>query len=441
MNGEEISAGEYATRRARVAEAIGDDGIAIVPAAPERVRNRDVLYPYRPDSDFRYLTGFTEPQAVAVLAPGREDGEFLLFCRERDPEREVWDGLRAGPDGAVRDYGADSAHPIAEFGEWLPGLLAGRQRLFYNLGEHPGMDGTILSTLRSQRAGGRGDARPPSDIATLDGILHEMRLRKSPGELELMRTAAATSARAHRRAMTAVAPEMLEYQLAAELHYEFARDGMDPAYPSIVGGGANACILHYIENRAPLVDGDLVLIDAGAEYAGYAADITRTFPVNGRFSGPQKDLYAVVLAAQKAAILAVRAGYDYEAPHRASVRVLTQGLVDLKLLKGNVDDLIEQGAYRRFYMHGTGHWLGMDVHDVGVYKVDGRWRALEPDMTVTIEPGLYVPAGSEGVDRRFWNTGVRIEDDVRVTDGDAEVLTAGVPKEVGEIEALMARGG
>ncbi|MES1943849.1 peptidase M24 [Salinisphaera sp. PC39] len=433
-----VSAGEYATRRGRVAEAIGEDGIALIPASPERVRNRDVLYPYRPDSDLRYLTGFTEPDAVAVLAPGHEDGEFILFCRDRDPDREIWDGLRAGPDGAVREYAADAAHPIEELEEYLPRLLGGRERLYYTLGEHPAMDERVIAALRGLRAGGRRGARAPASIVSLDGILHEMRLRKSPGELDLMRAAAATSARAHCRAMRAATPGMPEYRLAAELHHEFERDGMEPAYPSIVGGGANACILHYIENAATLADGDLVLIDAGAEHAGYAADITRTFPVNGRFSGPQRDLYAVVLAAQKAAILAVRPGYDYEAPHRAAVRVLTQGLVDLGLLEGGVDELVEKERYRRFYMHGTGHWLGMDVHDVGDYRQGDEWRELEPDMTLTIEPGLYVPAGSEGVDERFWDIGIRIEDDVRVTERDPEILTADVPKDMAAIEALMA---
>lgn len=432
----EVSAGEYAARRARVAETVGDDGVAVIPAAPERVRNRDVLYSYRPDSDLRYLTGFTEPEAVAVLAPGHDDGEFILFCRERDPEREVWDGLRVGPKGAVKEYAADTAHPIGELDSHLPRLLNGRRRLFYTLGEYPEMDRRVIRTLHRLRVASRHGPGAPGEIVSLDGTLHEMRLRKSEAELNLMRTAAATTTRAHRRAMCSAAPDMREYQLAAELHYEFARDGMEPAYPSIVGGGANACILHYVENTGRLADGDLVLIDAGAEYAGYAADVTRTFPVNGSFEGPRRDLYEVVLAAQKAAILSVRAGYDYEAPHRAAVRVLTQGLVDLGLLKGRVTDLVKKDAYRRFYMHGTGHWLGMDVHDVGDYKRDGEWRKLEPDMTLTIEPGLYIPAGSKGVDKRFWNIGIRIEDDVRVTRGDPEVLSADAPKEIDEIEEL-----
>lgn len=436
MNEPGVSAGEYAARRARLAEAIGEDGVALVPAAPECVRNRDVLYPYRPDSDLRYLTGFTEPDAVAVLAPGHGDGEFVLFCRERDSDRELWDGRRAGPDDATRHYAADAGYPIGELDERLPKLLDGRRRLFYTLGRRPAMDDRVTAALNGLREDARRGARAPAEIVALDDVLHEMRLRKSAAELELMRTAAATTGRAHRRAMRAAEPGMREYQLAAELHYEFARDGMEPAYPSIVGGGGNACILHYIDNAAPLADGDLVLIDAGAEYAGYAADVTRTFPVNGRFGKPQRELYGVVLAAQKAAITAVRTGYDYQAPHRAAVRVLTEGLVKLGLLKGRVDTLVKKEAYRRFYMHGTGHWIGMDVHDVGEYKRGDEWRELEPDMTLTVEPGLYIPGGSEGVPKRFWNTGIRIEDDVRVTDGDPEVLTADAPKEIDEIEAL-----
>lgn len=435
-NGPEVSAGEYAARRARLAEAIGDDGVALIPAAPESVRNRDVFYPYRPDSDLRYLTGFTEPEALAVIAPGHKGGEFILFCRERDSERELWDGRRAGPDDATRQYAADAAHPIEELDEHLPGLLDGRRRLFYTLGRQSKMDEHVIDAIGLLRAGGRQGSKAPTEVIGLEDVLHEMRLRKSAAELELMRAAAATSARAHCRAMRAVEPGLYEYQLAAELHYEFERDGMEPAYPSIVGGGGNACILHYVENAAPLADGDLVLVDAGAEHAGYAADITRTFPVNGRFSEPQRELYAVVLLAQKAAITAVRAGYDYQAPHRAAVRVLTEGLVKLGLLKGRIDALVKKEAYRRFYMHGTGHWIGMDVHDVGEYKRGEQWRELEPDMTLTIEPGLYIPGGSKGVPKRYWNTGIRIEDDVRVTGGEPEVLTADVPKEIDEIEAL-----
>jgi len=431
----------YAERRRRVAKALGDDGIAIVPATPERVRNRDVLYPYRPDSDLRYLTGFTEPESIAVIAPGRDEGEFVLFCRRRDPEREIWDGLRAGPEGARERYGADEAFPIDEFAEKLPGLLTGRRRLAYALDRVPDVDRIVLSALGRLREGGRKGVKPPEAIVDPDAILHEMRLFKDAEELDMMRRAATTSARAHRRAMQAVRPGMTEYRLAAELHHEFECDGMEPAYPSIVGSGANACILHYIENADTIADGDLVLIDAGAEHAGYCADITRTFPANGRYSGPQRELYEIVLAAQRDAIEAVRAGADYQAPHRAAARRLSEGVGALGLVTGEVDGVVESEAYREFFMHGTGHWLGMDVHDVGDYKLEGEWRALQPGMTLTIEPGLYVPADKEGVDARFRGIGVRIEDDVHVTEADPEVLTADVPKAIDEIEALMAEAG
>ncbi len=431
---------DHARRRARLAERIGDRAVAMLAATPERTRNRDVHYPYRADSDMRYLTGFTEPEAVAVLAPGRPAGEFILFCRDRDPDREVWDGRRAGPEGACRDFGADQAFPIQELAQRLPELLADRATVHHSLGADDWADRQLTAALDRIRAMGRRGWQAPTQIGLLPAVLHDMRLRKEPAELDRMRHAAAVSAAAHCRAMRVCRSGMAEYALAAELHHEFEAAGMHWAYPSIVGGGANACILHYIENSATLADGDLVLIDAGAENAGYAADITRTFPINGRFSGPQRDLYAVVLAAQEAAVDAVRAGNDYDAFNRAAVRELCRGMLDLGLLTGDLETVIEQQDYKRFYMHGTGHWLGMDVHDVGDYKVEGKWRLLEPDMVVTVEPGLYVPAGSEGVDERFWNTGIRIEDDVRVTDGAPEVLTAGVPKRADEIEALMADG-
>lgn len=432
-----ISAAEFAARRKRLMAQMGANSIAIITAAPERVRNRDVHYPYRQDSDFLYLTGFNEPDAAAILIPGRTEGEYILFCRDRDPEREIWEGRRAGPDGAKRDYGAQESAPIAEFPGALAGLLAGHERLFYALGQQPEMDQKIFTVLNNVREQSRRGLKAPLEIVSLDGILHAMRLFKSPVEIDAMRFAAQTSARAHVAAMTVCQPGMAEYQVAAQLHYEFARDGMSPAYPSIVGGGANGCILHYIENNATLNDGDMLLIDAGAEHRGYAADITRSFPVNGKFSPAQRELYQVVLDAQLAAIDAVRVGNDYNAPHRAAVKHLCQGMLDLGILQGDLDDIIEREAYRDFYMHGTGHWLGMDVHDVGDYKQDGEWRTLEPGMTVTIEPGLYIRAGSEGVDERFWDIGIRIEDDVLVTAGGPDVLSRDVVKSIDDIEALM----
>jgi len=429
---------EWATRRRRVMEQVGSDGLAILAAAPERVRNRDVLYPYRQDSDFHYLTGFDEPRAVMVLAPGREEGEYVLFCRDRDPARETWDGRRAGPEGAMRDYGADCAYSIDSLDELMPQLMADRARIFHTLGRAQWLDRSVVRWMNGLRERERAGVRAPEQVIALDPALHEMRLRKSAGELERMRRAMETSTRAHIRAMQRCRPGMTEYQVAAELHYVFGADGMEPAYGSIVGGGANGCILHYVENADTLRDGELLLIDAGAEYRGYCADITRTFPVNGRFSAAQRAVYEVVLAAQRAAIEQVRPGNHYMRPHEAAVATLTRGLVDLGILQGDADELVQDHAYRPYYMHGTGHWLGMDVHDVGAYKVNGAWRALEPGMVVTIEPGLYLPAGLEGVDARYADIGIRIEDDVLVTDAGCEVMTQDTPKTVADIETVMA---
>lgn len=433
-----MQAEEWAQRRRRLNEHIGSDGLAILPAAPERVRNRDVLYPYRQDSDFRYLTGFPEPRAFMVLAPGREEGEYILFCRDRDPARETWDGRRAGPEGAVRDYGADCAYSIERLEELMPQLMASRARVFHTLGRARWLDNALMRWMNELRARERTGVRAPEQVIDLDPIVHEMRLRKSAAELAYMRHAMDTSARAHVRAMQRCRPGMTEYQVAAELHYVFGADGMEPAYGSIVGGGKNGCVLHYVENADALRDGDLLLIDAGAEHRGYCADITRTFPVNGQFSAPQRDVYEVVLAAQLAAIEQVRPGNHYMRPHQAALAVLTQGLVDLGILEGDPGELVEREAYRPYYMHGTGHWLGMDVHDVGAYKVDGAWRALEPGMVVTVEPGLYLPAGLEGVGERYADIGIRIEDDVLVTEDGCEVMTGDTPKTVVDVEAVMA---
>ncbi|GAB3670393.1 Xaa-Pro aminopeptidase [Salinisphaera aquimarina] len=428
---------DHSARRRRLRQILGDDGIAVIAATPERNRNNDVDYPYRPNSDFRYLTGFCEPEAVAVLAPGFAEGDYLLFCRERNVEQETWVGHRAGVEGAMAWYGADKALAIDDFDTWLPRLFNGRKRLYITLGEHPDFEHGVLRALENMRSQGRR-GEPPEHIVALDKILHEMRLRKSSDEIRLLREAAATSARAHVAAMQAATPGMYEYQLAAVLHYEFERDGMSWAYPSIVGAGANGCVLHYIENSAQIADGDLVLIDAGAEYRGYAGDITRTFPVNGTFSDAQRRLYAVVLAANKAAIAAARPGVPANAPHQAALRVLVEGMIELGLLAGDADDVIETERYRAFFMHGTSHWLGMDVHDVGDYKSDEEWRLLEPGMVLTVEPGLYVRAGSETAPSAYWNLGIRVEDDVVITDDGCEVLTADVPKDIDAIEALMA---
>lgn len=428
---------DHAARRRRLAQVLGDDGIALIAATPERNRNNDVDYPYRANSDFRYLIGFTEPEAVAVIAPGFAEGDYLLFCRERNEAQETWIGRRAGPEGAMAWYGAERAFAIDEFEDWLPRLLDGRRRLYLTLGVYPDFEHDVLRRLEKLRSQGRRGV-PPSEIVSLDRVLHEMRVRKSNPEIALMREAAETSARAHVAAMRSVRSGMHEYQLAAVLHYTFESDGMTWAYPSIVGSGDNACVLHYIENRSVMRDGDLVLIDAGAEYRGYAGDITRTFPVNGRFSDAQRALYDVVLAANRAAIAAARPGQPFNVVHQAALRELVAGMVDLGLLAGDIDEIIEDESYRAFYMHGTSHWLGMDVHDVGDYKSDDEWRLLETGMALTVEPGLYVRAHSDSAPNRFWNTGIRVEDDIVITDDGCEVLTSNVPKDADEIEALMA---
>ena len=434
-----ISRNEFARRRKELMAMIGKDAIAIVPAAPERTRSRDTLYPYRQDSDFHYLCGFPEPEAVLVLIPSRAQGQFIVFCRERDRERETWDGYRAGPEGACEQYGADDAFPITDMDDILPGLLEGKGKVYSAIGKDKDFDQRLMEWVNSIRAKARTGAVPPGEFVDLDHLLHENRLFKKPAELKLMRKAAKISAEAHCRAMRAAKPGLNEYQLQAEIEHTFAMEGASfPAYTSIVGGGDNACILHYVENNQPLNDGDLVLIDAGCEYQHYAADITRTFPVNGRFSPEQKAIYELVLKAQLAGIEAARAGNHWDAPHQATVQVITTGLVKLGLLKGSVKKLIADGAYSEFYMHRAGHWLGIDVHDVGDYKVDGEWRLLEPGMVMTIEPGIYIAPDHKKVAKKWRGIGVRIEDDVAITRKGTEVLTAAVPKTVAEIEALMA---
>ena len=433
-----ITRKEFGRRRKQLMRMMGKDSIAIIPTATELLRNRDVEFPFRADSDFYYLTGFHEPDAVAVLIPGRPHGEYLLFCRERDPKMETWTGKRAGTQGAVDSFDADDAFPVGDIDEILPGLMERCERVFYTMGSRPQFDQRVMEWLNRLREGARTGLRAPDEFVSLEHLLHDMRLYKSRSEIRVMRTAARVACRAHIRAMQSCRPDMSEFEVEAELLHEFRRAGMVPAYSSIVGGGANGCVLHYTENNAALQDGDLLLIDAGAEYDCYASDVTRTFPVNGRFSAAQKALYEVVLAAQTAAIKKVRAGNHWNAPHQAAVRVLTRGLVKLGILKGKPADLIRNEAYRRFYMHRTGHWLGMDVHDVGDYKVGGAWRELEPGMVLTVEPGLYIPAGSRGIAKKWWNIGIRIEDDVLVTRDEPDVLSKAAPRTVAEIEALMA---
>jgi Xaa-Pro aminopeptidase len=427
-----------AARRKALMQAIGPRDVVIVPAAAEVVRSRDTHFPFRQDSDFAYLTGFPEPEAIAVLAPGRNEGAYLLFVRPRNAEREIWDGRRAGPEGAVQGYGADQAFDLDQFEVQLQGLLAGRETVHYTLAEHPELDALITGCVREIREVSRRGAAAPTAFVALETSLHELRLHKRADELKLMARAAEISAEAHVRAMQATRPGKNEWEIAAEIEQHFAAHRMVPGYNSIVGGGENACILHYTENNAPLKDGDLLLIDAGGELDGYTADITRTFPVNGRFSPAQKAVYEVVLKANLAAIKTLKPGVSVGKPHEVATRVLTEGLVQLGLLKGEVKALIKAGKQRQFFMHGTGHWLGMDVHDVGRYKLNGEYRSFAPGMVMTVEPGLYIAPGTPGVDKRYWGIGIRIEDDVVVTEDGPQVLTGGVPKTVAEIERLMA---
>jgi len=433
-----IEAKEYARRRRQLMRMAGPDAIAIVAAAPERVRNNDAHYPYRQDSDFHYLTGFAEPDAVLVLVPGREASETILFCRERDAERERWDGPRAGTEGAVSRYGLDDAFPIDDIDDILPGLIEGRTRVYYHFGRDTEFDLKLIGWVNRVRALVRHGAKPPHEFVALSHLLHDLRLYKSRDELRLMRKSAKIAADAHVRAMQATRPGMNEHEVEAELLHAFRRRGAVPSYEPIVGGGANGCVLHYRANNAPLRDGDLLLIDAGAEFECYASDITRTFPVNGRFTPEQRALYEIVLAAQLAAIDEVRVGRPFDAYHEAAVRVITRGLLKLGLLGGSLEKNLREHAYRAFYMHKTGHWLGLDVHDVGDYRIDGEFRVLEAGMVVTVEPGLYLAPDMKGVPAKFRGIGIRIEDDVVVTPNGPQVISAGAPKEVDAIEALMA---
>ena len=430
-----VSTELYAGRRARLARDM-QRGVAALSTSPEQPRNRDAHYPFRFDSYFYYLTGFAEPQAVLVLVAG-DTPRSILFCRDKDPEREVWDGFRHGPDGAREAFGFDDAYSISKLDEMMPKLLADQPAMFCDVGENSEWDGRLIQWLNAVRAQVRTGVSAPSEIRDVRKLLDDMRLVKDAAELATMRRAAWISAGAHRRAMQRTRPGLREYEIEAELLHEFRRLGAQaPAYTPIVAGGANACVLHYVANDAPLKDGDLLLIDAGCELDGYASDITRTFPVNGRFSGPQREVYELVLAAQAAAIAQVKPGSAFQDPHDAAVRVLVQGFIDLKLCQGTLDGVIESGDYRRFYMHRTGHWLGLDVHDCGEYKRDGQWRTLQTGMVLTVEPGCYIRPG-EGVPEHLWNIGVRIEDDAAVTDSGCEIITAEVPKSVAELEALM----
>jgi Xaa-Pro aminopeptidase len=415
------------------------NSIAIIPSARSATRSNDTHYRFRQDSDFFYLTGFEEPEAIAVILASREP-HYTLFVRPRDPEREIWDGRRAGVEGAKSEFGADVAFPIVEFDEKLHDLLDGNETLYYRLGVNRDLDDTIIRQLTRMRAWNRKPIHPPQTIVDVATIIHEMRVFKSEAELEFMQTAADIAAEAHCEAMKAVRPGMWEYQVEGLIEQVFRQRGAaGPAYTSIVGGGANATILHYVNNDAQLHDGDLLLVDAGAEYKGYASDITRTFPINGRYTQPQREIYDLVLKAQMACVDMVRPGVTHDQLKQHSIKVLTEGMVELGLLKGDPEELIKEKNYEKFYMHGLGHMLGIDVHDVGRYYYGEESRALEPGVVMTVEPGLYISPNSEDVPEKYLGIGVRIEDDVLCTSDGPRVLTNKVPKHADEIEALMAK--
>ncbi|ENU99271.1 MULTISPECIES: Xaa-Pro aminopeptidase [Acinetobacter] len=437
-----LTQADFQERRDILAGEMGLRSIAIIATSPVALRNRDADYKYRADSSFFYLTGFAEPEAVAVIETFDTEEEgytYSLFCRERDREMEIWNGYRAGVDGAVDDYEADEAYAIDLLDEEILTKLQNKDKLFYRIGHNAEFDARVAKWIVTASGESRRGTSAPAQIMQLDRIIDEMRLHKDENEIELMQLASDISSEAHTLAMQKVRPGMMEYALEAELNYVFGKNGCVPSYNSIVGGGENACILHYVENDKELKDGDLVLIDAACEYQFYASDITRTFPVNGKFSPEQKALYNVVLDAQIAAINAVQIGNSYKEPHNVAVRILVQGLLDLGIMQGDLEEIIQTESFRQFYMHGTGHWLGMDVHDVGTYKANGEWRAYEEGMVVTVEPGLYIAPDDETVDVKWRGIGIRIEDDVVATKNGPLVLTAKVVKTVEDIEALMAK--
>ncbi|MEM6604441.1 MAG: Xaa-Pro aminopeptidase [Pseudomonadota bacterium] len=429
---------EFSSRRRRLMAMLEPNSIAIVPAAQAAIRTRDTEYRFRQNNDFYYLTGFEEPNAVAVFIPGRQHGEYVLFCQERDPHLELWHGAHVGTEMACERFGADDAFPLADIDDILPGLIEGRSHVYYSMGRSAEFDARVMAWVNSLRSKVAAGAQSPGGFMDLDRLVHELRLYKSAAELRQLRRSAEISVLAHRRAMRQCRPGLFEYQLEAELVHEFAVHGArDEAYTTIVAGGKNACTMHYVSNRDRLRSGDLVLIDAGCEYELYASDITRTFPVNGRFTRRQKQLYKIVLAAQEAAFSALKPGRDWNEPHTASVEVITCGLLELGLLKGRLSTLLEREAYRKYYPHRVGHWLGLDVHDVGEYRLADAWRILECGMVLTIEPGIYIPIDDETVPAPWRGMGVRIEDNVAITANGYDLLTSGLPRSTQEVEAWM----
>ena len=430
---------EMKVRRKELMAQMEPNSIALLASAPPHIRNGDAEYLYRQNSDFYYLTGFSEEHAFLALIPGRKQGEAILFCQEKDKQKELWTGILMGPSAACEELGIDDAFPISDIDDILLGLIEGRDRVYYSMGKDDQFDNQVMDWVKVIRNKAKMGAHPPGEFLVLDHLLHELRLFKSAGEIKLMEKAAKISAEGHKSAMACCKPGIKEYEMEAELLYAFTRNGSRaPAYNSIVASGENACILHYNKNDAEVKEGDLILIDAGCEYGHYASDITRTFPATGKFSPEQKAIYEIVLAAQDAAIDAVAPGVSWDEPHNVSVKVITQGLVKLGLLKGKVSQLIKAGSYRDFYMHRVGHWIGMDVHDVGDYKIDDHWRLLEPGMVTTIEPGIYISPENKNVEKRWRGIGVRIEDDVLVTKQGNKILSEGIPKTIEEIELFMS---
>ncbi len=428
---------EFEKRRGQLMRMVGQGGIVILPSAPVRTRSRDVEYRFRQDSDFYYMTGFAEPEAVAVLVPGRANGEYLLFCREKDPKREQWDGFRAGQIGALKNYGADDAFPIEDLDDILPGIMESCSRVYYTMGMYAEFDTRMAEWVNTLRSKLNRGVHTPQEFVALDHLLHDMRLYKSRGEISAMRKAAKVAVEAHKRAMRITEPGLYEYEVEAEFRHEFRQNDAWVSYSPIVAGGKNACILHYVDNNTQLKDGDLLLIDAGCELDYYASDITRTFPVNGRFNPEQRAVYEIVLEAQYAAIEKTLVGNHWNEPHEAAVKVITKGLKKLGLLEGALPKLIRDGAYQPYYMHRTGHWIGMDVHDVGDYKVGDDWRLLESGMVTTVEPGIYL-GNSRKIPKAFRNISIRIEDDVALTNKGPDVLSKGLVKDPDDIESLMS---
>ena len=428
----------FSERRSQLSEKVLEDSAIIISSASVKSRISDTEYAYRQDSNFYYLSGYEEPESLLLIRPDHDKEKFVMFCRERDPLREQWDGFRTGQEGAIEQYGADAAHSINSISQLMPSLLEGVKNIYFSMSAPCGVDLKISDWIESIRKNTRAGAEPPQNLLSLDSILHEMRLIKEDYEMNLMRQAANITTEAHVRAMQAVTPGMFEYQLEAEYLYAFNKNGArSPAYNSIVGGGNNSCILHYVENNAELQDGDLVLVDAGCEYQYYASDVTRTFPVNGKFSPEQKEIYSIVLEAHKQSMEQAKPGNKWNLMHEKSVEVIVEGLLSIGLLKGSKEEIIEKGEYSKFYMHRIGHWLGMDVHDVGSYKQDGDWRELEKGMVMTVEPGIYILDSIEGIDDKWKGIGVRIEDDIAIADSGFELLTPDVPRTIEEVEQTV----